>query len=204
MSRDVCRGDRNALAIGAAFTYARRLPARDFPTPRSSAQHPRTCGPGPRRCPRNSGSVQPASSRASASRPRLPGRTYPRGVVDRHSLPGRASTGYRHSKSANSGRLRSHGTARRPAGLEEWPVGESFSDRDRLSRTLILQKVPDIPTTCYREQPQLSLARLAAKERQHRPRISRGQPLRLGHGQSSGSFPCSVIHTSRAVHRRFA
>lgn len=43
--------------------------------------------------------------------------------------------------------------------------------------------MPDSPTACAREQPHFSITHAPPKEPKHRRWISRGQPIRFGHGR---------------------
>jgi hypothetical protein len=49
-----------------AASHSASVTTHSLPNIKSTAQQPLTCGPGERKCPSNSASVQPASSRASA------------------------------------------------------------------------------------------------------------------------------------------
>src|SRR5262245_13012291 len=65
--------------VGAVFPLLLRHVPYSFRRMRSTAQHPRTCGPVPRRCPSSSALSHPASSRASASTARPSGSRVPAG-----------------------------------------------------------------------------------------------------------------------------
>src|SRR5262249_37132318 len=65
--------------------------------------------------------------------------------------------------------------------LGEETVRELFGSRHSLSKSLILEQVPDAPAAGTGEQPQLAGARSPTTQLQHWLRIGTGQPPSFGH-----------------------